>query len=154
MIMKQIKPFNPEDPDVRSKVERIMKAKPVRNLTYEEVITTLWYLYMKQEITEKQEYYTNQVVHRNDKRLEESSDDERFLAVLADCSCREVLLGTKRLRSLFGNTVYHWRKIARKCPIIETVSGFSECSAGYYGRGWIIAPHIERLIDWISEENL
>lgn len=139
--MEKIKPFNPEDPDVRSKVECIMKAKPVRNLTYEEVITTLWYLYIKQEMTEKEEYYTNVVVQRHDKRLEESSDDERFLAVLADCSCRGVLLGTKRLRSLFGNTAYHWRKIARKCTIVETASGIS----------WIIAPHIERLIDWIND---
>lgn len=147
MTQTKILPFNPADLDVQRKCDRIMEAAPVKNLTPDEVEATLRFLELKEFLSEGR--YNQIVVNINDKRLELCDDSDRFLAVLADCDNRDALLGTKRCRRLFGGTVYHWRRIARKCPIIETVSALSECSSGYYGRGWAIAPHIERLIDWI-----
>lgn len=149
MTQTKILPFNPADLDVQRMCDRIMEAAPVKNLDPDEVLTTLRFLELKAFLSEGR--YGQIVVNINDTRLELCDDSNRFLAMLADCDNRDVLLGTKRCRRLFGGTVYHWRRIARKCPIIDTVSGFSECSSGYYGRGWVIAPHIERLIDWIIE---
>ena len=147
MTQTKILPFNPADLDVQRTCDRIMEAAPVKNLTPDEVEATLRFLELKAFLSEGR--YNVIVVNINDTRLELCDDSDRFLAVLADCDNRDALLGTKRCRRLFGGTVYHWRRIARKCPIIETVSALSECSSGYYGRGWKIAPHIERLINWI-----
>lgn len=139
-----------EADDFRRAVDMILQARPVMNLTEDEVLTTLRFLELKAFLSEGR--YNQIVVHAKDERLELCDDNDRFLAMLADCDKRDVLLGTKRCRRLFGGTVYHWRKIARKCPITDTASALSEDgSQGYYGRGWVIAPHIERLIDWIIE---
>lgn len=146
--MTQIRPFNPEDPDVQANVARIMMQAPVRNLTEAEVLATLRLLQLTVLLSNDYDRYTV-CIHRNDKRLELCDDCDRFLALLIDCDGREVILGTKRCRSCFGGTVYHWRKIARKCPITDTASAVSDCSSGYYGRGWIIAPHIQTLRRWI-----
>ena len=152
MTQTKILPFNrdvwmDEADEFRKAVDMILEARPVMNLTEDEAVTTLRFLELKAFLSEGR--YNVIVVNINDTRLELCEDSDRFLAVLADCDNRDVLLGTKRCRRLFGGTVYHWRNIARKCPIIETVSALSECSSGYYGRGWKIAPHIERLINWI-----
>lgn len=152
MTQTKILPFNwdvwmDEADEFRKAVDMILDARPVMNLTEDEAVTTLRFLELKAFLSEGR--YGQIVVNINDKRLELCDDSDRFLAVLADCDNRDVLLGTKRCRRLFGGTVYHWRKIARKVPIIETVSALNECSSGYYGRGWAIAPHIERLINWI-----
>lgn len=136
-----------EADEFRKAVDKILEARPVKNLTEDEVVTTLRFLELKAFLSEGR--YNEIVVHNRDERLELCDDKDRFLAMLADCDKREVLLGTKRCRRLFGGTVYHWRKIARTCPITDTASALSECSSGYFGRGWIIAPHIERLIIWI-----
>jgi len=156
--MKQIKilPFCREvwmddGDEFKAEVQRIMEAKPVNNLTEDEVVTTLRFLELKASLSEGR--YIQVVVHRNDPRLELCDDNDRFLALLADCDSREVLLGTKRCRSIFGGTVYHWRKIGHKCPITDVASALSECSSGYYGRGWVIAPHIEMLISYILETS-
>lgn len=132
---------------LRDETLRIMKAKPVKNLNMLEVIYTLRLLELKALLAEGR--YNQVVVHKNDSRLEGFDDADRFLAMLADCDSREVLLTTKRLIRNFGGTAYHWRKIAHKCPIIEVASAISEYSSGYYGRGWIIAPHICTLRKWI-----
>lgn len=138
------------DPRIREKIDRIMAAAPVKNLTEDEVLTTLRLIEITEALYEGR--YNQIVVHRHDKRLELCDDNDRFLAMLADCDAREVLLFTGRCRSLFGGTVYHWRRIAHKCPITSVASAVSEFGSGYYGRGWEIAPHIVRLRRWIIEE--
>lgn len=150
--MTQIQPFNPEDPDVQANVARIMEQAPVKNLTEAEVLATLRLLQLHVLLKDGDNPY-NVCVHRNDRRLELCDDSDRFLALLVDCDVREVILGTKRCRSCFGGTVYHWRRIAHKCPVTDTASAVSECSNGYYGRGWIIAPHIQTLRRWIISNS-
>lgn len=151
--MTQIQPFNPEDPEIQSNVAYIMMAAPVMNLTEAEVLTTLRLLQLHVLLKDGDSRYSV-CVHRNDKRLEFCDDNDRFLAMLLDCDLRDVLLGTKRCRILFGGSVYHWRKIARKCPITDTASALSEYGdGGYYGRGWVIADHILTLRKWIIEHS-
>ena len=135
--------------EFKAEVQRIMEAKPVKNLTEDEVVTTLRFLELKAFLLDRNHI----VVHNQDPRLELCDDNDRFLAMLADCDRRETLLTTKRCRHLFGGTVYHWRKIAHKCPITDVASALSECSSGYYGRGWVIAQHIEMLISYILETS-
>lgn len=147
--MTQIQPFNPTDPEILSMVEYIMEHKPVKNLNKDEVLTTLRLIEIQKALKEGR--YSQIVVHRNDKRLELLDDNDKFLAMLADCDKRDVLLFSGRCRSLFGGSVYHWRNIARKCPITAVASAVSECGSGYYGRGWEIAPHICTLRKWIIE---
>lgn len=150
--MIQIQPFNPEDPEIQSNVAYILMAAPIRNLTEQEVQTTLRLLQL--HVLLQGDYRGEVVVHRNDARLELCDDSDRFLAMLLDCDLRDVLLGTKRCRSCFGGTVYHWRRIARKCPITDTASALSEYGdGGYYGRGWVIAPHICTLRKWIINNS-
>lgn len=150
--MTQIQPFNPEDPEIQSNVAYIMMRAPVKNLTEAEVLTTLRLLQLHVMLKDGDSRYSV-CVHRNDRRLALCDDNDRFLAMLLDCDLRDVLLGTKRCRSCFGGTVYHWRRIARKCLITDTASAISECSTGYYGRGWVIAPHIQTLRKWIIENS-
>lgn len=147
--MKQIQPFDATSVAVQKNVNRIMISAPVKNLTYKEITTTLRLLQIHKELSEND--YGEVVVHRNDKRLELLPDEDKFLALLIDCDVRDVLLGTKRCRSCFGGTVYHWRSIARKCAITAVASAVSECGSGYYGRGWEIAPNIRTLRKWIVE---
>lgn len=137
------------DPRIKEKICKIIESAPVKNLTEDEVLTTLRLMEIQEALREGR--YDQIVVHRNDKRLELCDDKDRFLALLADCDAREVLLFSGRCRSLFGGSVYHWRNIARKCPITSVASAISECGSGYYGRGWEIAPHIQRLIQWIND---
>lgn len=147
--MKQIRilPFNPADPELQKECDRILNAAPVKNLTPDEVLTTLRLLELEAELSEGR--YHQLVVHRKDSRLELCDDNDKYLAMLADCDKRDVLLFTGRCRTLFGGTVYHWRNIARKCPITAVASAISECGSGYYGRGWEIAPNILTLRAWI-----
>ena len=148
--MNKIKPFDPEDQLIRSNVDYILACKPVSNLTEQEVLATLRLLQLHVQLTDK----SNDVyVRANDPRLEDLDDSDRFLAMLINCEQRDVLLGTKRCMKLFGGTAYHWRKIAHQCPIVSTASALSEESYGYYGRGWLIAPHIVRLIRWILAKS-
>lgn len=150
--MTQIQPFNPEDPEIQSNVAYILMAAPVRNLTEQEVLSTLRLLQL--HVLLRCNDYREVVVHRNDKRLELCDDNDRFLAMLLDCDLRDVLLGTKRCRTCFGGTKYHWRTVARKCPITDTASALSEYGdGGYYGRGWVIADHIQTLRKWIINNS-
>lgn len=143
-----IRPFDPGLPEVQSNLSHILKAAPVRNLTDAEVLTTIRLLQLHLALMTGTCKYSV-CIHKQDKRLAECSDEDRFLAMLLDCDLRDVLLGCKMCRRLFGGTDYHWRKIARKSPITATASAISEIGSGYYGRGWIIAPHIQRLRRWI-----
>ena len=146
--MKQVQPFNPWDTEIVSKINQIMEAHPVNNLTQDEVLTTLRLMQLQKELSEGR--YNQICIHKNDKRLELCEDTDRFLAMLADADARDVLLFSGRCRALFGGSIYHWRNIGRKCPITAVASAISECGSGYYGRGWEIAPHIKRLINWIN----
>lgn len=148
-VKKVLLPFDPTALRYFHDKNSIMEAKPVMNLTEDEVITTLRYLELKEFLSEGR--YNQIVVHRNDKRLGLCDDNDRFLALLADCDERDVLLFSGRCRSLFGGSVYHWRNIGRRCPITAVSSAISECGSGYYGRGWEIAPHIKTLIKWIND---
>lgn len=147
--MKQILPFNPEGH--QSEIDLIMRIAPVKNLTPEEVLTTMRLIELQAFLAEGR--YNQIVVHKNDKRLELCDDNDRFLAMLADCDARDVLLFSGRCRALFGGSVYHWRNIGRKNPITAVSSAVSECGSGYYGRGWEIAPNIQRLRKWIIENS-
>lgn len=146
--MKQVPPFNPWDTEIISKMNKIIEARPISNLTQDEVLTTLRFLELKEFLSEGR--YNQICIHKNDKRLELCEDTDRFLAMLADTDARDVLLFSGRCRALFGGSIYHWRNIGRKCPITAVASAISECGSGYYGRGWGIAPHIKRLINWIN----
>ena len=151
-MIQKILPFNKEvwlaDKAFKAKVDRILEAKPVKNLTEDEVITTLRLMELQKALSEGR--YNQIVIHRNDARLGRCDDNDRFLAMLADADARDVLLFSGRCRSLFGGSIYRWRNIGRKCPITAVASAISECGSGYYGRGWEIAPHIIRLIKWIN----
>lgn len=151
-MIQKILPFNKEvwlaDEAFKEKVDRILEAKPVKNLTEDEVITTLRLMELQKVLSEGR--YNQIVIHRNDARLGLCDNSDRFLAMLADADARDVLLFSGRCRALFGGSIYHWRNIGRKCPITAVASAISECGTGYYGRGWEIAPHIERLINWIN----
>lgn len=135
--MTRLIPRLPGDSELQEAINHILDAKPVKNLTYEEVETTLRLLEIESFLISEDRYH-QLVIHRNDKRLELCDDNDRFLALLADCDQRDVLLFSGRCRSLFGGSVYHWRNIGRKCPITAVASAISECGSGYYGQGWEI----------------
>lgn len=149
--MKQIEPFDPNKVH-QPEIDLIMQTAPVKNLTQEEVITTMRLIDLHSFLAEGR--FNEVVIHLNDKRLELCDDKDRFLALLVDCDERDVLLFSGRCRSLFGGTVNHWRNIGRKCPITAVSSAISECGNGYYGRGWEIAPHIQRLRKFIMEIDI
>jgi len=141
-----------QDEELKAEVQRIMEARPVKNLTEDEVIATLRLMQMDALLSEGQ--YRQLIVRRNDPRLELCDDSDKFLAMLADCDKRDVLLFTGRCRKLFGGTVYHWRNIAHKCPITTVASAISENGQGYYGRGWEIAPNICSLRTYILQTSI
>ena len=147
--MIQIQPFRREEYVRSDFFKDILANASVKNLTEDEVVTTMRLLDLERELGAGPRFEI--VIHRNDKRLALCDDNDRFLAMLLDCDKRDVLLFSGRCRSLFGDTVYHWRNIGRKCPITSVASAISECGSGYYGRGWEIAPHIKRLCKWIDE---
>lgn len=149
--MTKIQPFDP-DKVSQSEIDLIVKNAPVKNLTKEEVLTTMRLIELHAYLAEGR--FRDVAIHRNDKRLELCDDKDRFLALLVDCDSRDVLLFSGRCRSLFGGTVNHWRNIGRKCPITSVASAVSECGTGYYGRGWEIAPHIQRLRKFMIEIDI
>ena len=146
-MSKPIEPFNPFDCYIAALTNEIIAKKPVNNLTVDEVTTTLRLMQLQVALSVGR--YRQIVLHRNDNRLAPCDDNDKFLAMLADCDARDVLLFSGSCRSFFGGTVYHWRKIGHTCPITSVASAVSECGVGYYGRGWEIAPHIRRLREWI-----
>lgn len=147
-----IPPFDPASAEVQTNLERILRDAPVKNLNEAEVLTTLRLIQIHALLTAGGSPWSV-CVHRNDARLAPCSDEDRFLALLLDCDLREALLGTRRCRQCFGGTPYQWRKVARRCAITDTASAVSDCGTGYYGRGWVIAPHIARLRQWIVENS-
>lgn len=143
-MSKPIEPFNPWDGRIVALTNEIMSAKPVKNLTVDEVMTTLRLIQLKVAFNKD-----GDTIRYNDQRLKDCTDTDKFLAMLNEYDAAGYILSTRPLIQNFGGTKYHWRKIGRTCPITDVASAINECSAGYYGRGWIIAPHINRLRDWI-----
>lgn len=151
--MTQIEPFNPWDTEIQSNMKHIMFAAPVKNLTENEVLTTLRLLQLHVQLMNP-DYPREVTVRKKDLRLLFLPDTDRFLAMLIDWEMRDLLLGTKDLVRKFEGTGYHWRKIAHQCPVVSVASAVSqEGYPGYRGRGWQVAPHICTLIRWIVQHT-
>lgn len=156
--MTPLPKFDPDNEAMRRSIDHILTNAPVTNLTLREVISTLRLIRLHASLADRQ--YGDVYVHSNDARLQLCDDTDRFLALLLECEQRDQLLGTKRCRLRFGGTPYHWRKVARDCEIVTTVSATApaavsaavpEASASgqYIGRGWVLAPNIVTLRRWI-----
>ena len=147
--MNPITPFNPQDKKVRENVDYILAKAPVKNLTEAEVVTTLRMLYLYTQLADYSWEDVPVILMTKDIRLSNLTDEDKFLAMLIECHQKERLLTTGRCISFFSGKIYRWRKIGRTSPVTTVMSGFNECCAGYYGRGWTIAPHILTLCKWI-----
>jgi hypothetical protein len=157
MNMKKIPEFDTESLDVKLLVTRIMMTPPVLHLTPEEVRQTLRLIQLEQALTdEKRTSHFAVTVYQEDKRLEGLSDDDKFLALLLDADCRHTILTTKRCVYCFGGKTYNWRKVMKRCELIETRSVTMEGQYGghYLGRGWMLTPYIQRLRKWIKENDI
>lgn len=148
-MIQRITLFDPQDKKVRENVDYILAKAPVKNLNEAEVLTTLRMLYLYTQLADYSYDDTPVVLRTNDARLEFATDEDRFLAMLIECHQQERLLTSKFCMSLFGGKYYRWRRIGRTSPVTAVAAGFNECYTGYYGRGWIIAPHILTLCKWI-----
>lgn len=149
--MSKVIPFDAERPEVRSWIDFIMIRKPIQNLTEDEVVTTLRLQHLYYQMRDSDAVF-DVTVYQNDNRLEDLTDEELFLAALLDTNCRGLLLGFKRLHYCFGGNEGRWRKIVKACPIIKTQSRMEHAGGGrYYGKGWVIAPHIVTLRKWLFE---
>lgn len=144
---KQIEPFNPFDGHIVALTNEIIEKKPVKNLTVDEVVTTLRLIQLQVELGSHDFHMV--YVGYNDRRLEFASQTDRFLAMLIDHDQSDTILTSRYCIDHFGGTRYQWQKIGRTCPVTTVASAIRDEYAGYYGRGWIIAPHIKRLREWI-----
>lgn len=151
-----IPPFNPGNEDIKNSVRYILYHAPIQNLTEEEVLTTLRLLQLEILLQSSKLSRYSVTIYQDDERLQNLTDDDRLLAMLLHCRCRSnLLLQYKLLRWAFGQTDYHWRKVIKRCPIIDTVSQTVAGQYGgrYLGKGWVIAKHIQSLRIWIIENS-
>ena len=144
--MTQLSRFDKTSESVKRSLSHILANAPVINLTEDEVISTLRLVRLHAFLADRQ--HQDVYVHNQDERLQLCDDIDRFLALLLECEQRDQILGTKRCRLRFGGTAYHWRKIAGSTGIVKASSAVS-VDGGYYGRGWVLAPHIATLRKWI-----
>lgn len=149
MITNVIPSFDRTSPEVMSNVDHILKAAPVKNLTREEVETTLRMLALHSMLSRQDSRCID--MRRHDHRLDNCTDEDKFLALLVVQNSYDFILNSRICVHYFGGTRYHWRKIGHDSPVTATVSAISEEGMGYYGRGWVIAPHINTLRRWIVE---
>ena len=135
----------------KSVVAGIIEQHPVKNLTEAEVQTTLR-LFELQKLLGNAKYEQRPVdIWKNDTRLVNIPDEDKFLAMLLEYDQQDLILCSGNCIYRFGGTKYHWRKIGRTCPITTTASALSASGeGGYYGRGWVIAPHIKTLMNWMK----
>ena len=155
-MREKIQPFNESLPSVLYTGKYIMEHAPVKNLTEREVMQTMKLFYLERHLKdEKRTSHFSVTIYKEDERLADWSADDKFLALLLDADCRQQMLMSKRCRYCFGQTPYYWRKVAGRCVIITTKSQPMEGDYGgkYFGRGWIIAPHIQTLRRWIKENT-
>lgn len=156
-MKSKIPTFDHNSAEIELLAADIMNAAPVAHLKDEEVFQTIRLMQMEQALTDEQRTSHFAVtVYQDDKRLEALSDDDKFLALLLDADCRQTILTTKRCIYCFGGKDYKWRKVAKRCELIETKSATLEGDYGgrYLGRGWVIAPYIQRLRKWMKENNI
>lgn len=154
--MNKIKTFDPFDKDVLVLVNSIILQHPVAHLRQEEVLQTLRLIQLQYALNDDQRTSHFAVtVYQDDKRLEGLSDDDKFLALLLDADCRNTFLTTNRCRYCFGGTQYRWRKVSKRCELIELRSATLEGKYGgqYLGRGYVITPYIKRLRKWMIDNN-
>lgn len=154
--MTTIAPFNPDDEDVKNSVRYILHHSPIQNLTDDEVLTTIRLLQLEIQLQNSKQSRYSVTVYRDDERLQNLTDDDRFLAMLLHCRCRNnLLLQYKLLLWAFGHTEYHWKKVVKRCPIIEMTSQTvnSQYGGRFLGRGYVIAKHILSLRTWIIEKS-
>ena len=151
----KIPPFNPTDKDIVNSLRYILHNAPVQNLTEEEVLTTLRLMQLEIMLQDTERSKYRVTIYSDDARLQDVTDDDRFLAALLHTFYRGEMLQHKHLRYFYGNTYCHWRKIMKRCVIIETVSQTIEGKYGgsFLGKGWVIAKHIKTLRNWIIENS-
>ena len=144
-----IKPFDPNGTDVQQAYARIMLAQPVKNLTEEEVLTTLRFLQLENSL--RNPTHLDVYIHNHDERLMNLPETDKFLACLLEADHCGALLGFQRLELRFGGTDYQWRKIKNDCPIIvlKSATEFGRYGGRFCRKGWQIAPHIQTLRGWI-----
>ena len=123
----------------------IRRFSGVKNLTDAEISGTIRMLQLDDQ------YSYNEVWSCFD--IKNLSDSDKFHLMLIKQDKYDYLLTTRTLIHLFQGTKYHWRKIGRTSPLTTVASAVSDCSTGYYGRGWIIAPHIHTLIEFLRSET-
>ena len=148
--------FNPYDTEVLSLVNSIILQHPVAHLRHEEVEQTMRLIQLEQALKSTNKLCVFPVtVYQEDQRLIELPDDDKFLALLLDADCRNMFLTYKRCRHCFGGTDYRWKKVAKRCELIELKSATLEGEYGgrYLGRGWVITPYIQRLRKWMTDNN-
>lgn len=156
-MKNKIPTFDPNSTEIELLVADIMKAQPVAHLRDEEVFQTIRLMQLEQALTdEERTSHFAVTVYQDDRRLEGLTDDDKFLALLLDADCRGTILTSKRCVYCFGGKTYYWRKVAGRCEIIDTKSATLEGEYGgrYLGRGWVIAPYIQRLRKWMKENNI
>ncbi len=148
-----IHPFNADSDDVRLVTSRILAEAPVKNLTEQEVLQTLRLIQLQNLMADPQRTsHFSVTVYQDDHRFTDLPPLDRFLALLLDAECRDLLLTSKRCRYTFGGSQYTWRKVASGCVIIESASMITYADYGgrYLGRGWRVAPNIRTLRKWIE----
>lgn len=153
---KIIPPFDPKNELIQENVKYIMETAPVMHLTEDEVLQTLRLLQLHVLLLdENRSTHFSVTVYQDDYRLQTSSPEDKFMALLLDADVRGLILTTKRCRYCFGQSQYYWLKIAKKCSIIDTSSRMIDGDYGgrYYGKGWVIAPNIRTLRRWIVENS-
>jgi hypothetical protein len=153
MNQRPIRLFDKELLEWNLMVTAILGTAPVKNLTYEEVSTTLRLIEIEMILGNPKYVKATVYVFKNDKRMSEWTDTDKFLALLVEADQQDLLLRSKRCMYCFGGSLYHWRKIGRTSPVTTVASAIGEYSGGYYGRGWVIAPHIKTLIKWMKDDN-
>lgn len=154
--MTTIPPFNPEAEDIKRSVRYILDNAPIKHLTEEEVLTTIRLLQLEVWLQSSKLSRYSVTIYQDDERLQNLTDDDRLLAMLLHCRCRNnLLLQYKLLLWAFGHTEYHWKKVVKRCPIIEIVSQTVAGQYGgrYLGRGYVIAKHIQSLRIWIIQHS-
>lgn len=153
MNQRPIRLFNKELLEWNLMVISILGTAPVKNLTHEEVSTTLRLIEIEMILGNPKYVKATVDVFKNDKRMSEWTDTDKFLALLVEADQQDLILRSKRCMYCFGGSLYHWRKIGRTSPVTSTESCIVDGYAGYYGKGWVIAPHIKTLIKWMKDNN-
>ncbi len=124
----------------------IRRYSGVKNLTDDEISGTIRMLQLDVQ-------YSYNAAWRLNSPVASLSDTDKFHLMLIKQNTHDYLLTTRTLLYLFKGTKYKWRKIGRTSPLTTVASAISECSTGYYGRGWVIAPHIQSLIEFLRSET-